>query len=122
MPKKILIVDDSASMRQMVNFTLSEEGYEVVEAENGREALDSMKGVAPELVITDINMPVMDGIELIKQIRSASDFKFTPVIVLTTESEESKQNEGKQAGATAWLVKPFTPEKLIETVKKVAGS
>ena len=121
MAKKILIVDDSASMRQMVNFTLAEEGYEVREAENGQEALDSMKGDKPDLVITDINMPVMDGIELIKQIRAAGEFKFTPIIVLTTESEESKQNEGKQAGATAWLIKPFTPEKLTETVKKVAG-
>ena len=121
MAKKILIVDDSASMRQMVNFTLAEEGYEVREAENGQEALDSMKGDTPDLVITDINMPVMDGIELIKQIRAAGEFKFTPIIVLTTESEESKQNEGKQAGATAWLIKPFTPEKLTETVKKVAG-
>lgn len=122
MAKKILIVDDSASMRQMVNFTLTEEGYEVTEAKNGQEALDSMKGGAPDLVITDINMPVMGGIELIKQIRAAADFKFTPIIVLTTESEESKQREGKQAGATAWLIKPFTPEKLTETVKKVAGS
>ncbi len=118
---KVLIVDDSSSMRQMVKFTLSEEGYDVVEAVDGKDALDKLGGADPGLVITDINMPNLDGIGLIKEIRANAKFKFTPIIVLTTESEQAKQDEGKKAGATAWLVKPFTPEKLIETVKKVSG-
>ena len=121
MGSTVLIVDDSSSMRQMVRFTLEEEGYTVEEAVDGQDAAGKISGVAPELVITDINMPNMDGIGLIKEIRANSQFKFVPIIVLTTESEQAKQDEGKSAGATAWLVKPFTPEKLIETVKKVAG-
>jgi two-component system chemotaxis response regulator CheY len=120
MGKQILIVDDSPSMRQMVNFTLAEDGYEVVEADGGQAALGKM-GDAVKLVITDINMPGMNGIELIKAMRAGEKTKFTPVIVLTTESDAGKQNEGKAAGATAWLVKPFTPDKLKETVKRVLG-
>ncbi|MEK6794924.1 MAG: response regulator [Spirochaetota bacterium] len=119
MGKKVLIVDDSPSMRQMVSFTLSEDGYEVIEADNGKAALGKLDGSA--LIITDINMPEMNGIELIKSIRGNDAVKFVPIIVLTTESEQSKQDEGKAAGATAWIVKPFTPEKLKETVKKTLG-
>ncbi len=121
MAKKILIVDDSSSMRQMVKFTLVEEGHEVYEADNGKNGISKLEAAEPELIITDINMPEMDGIEFIKQVRANAQYKFTPIIVLTTESEQAKQDEGKKAGATAWLIKPFTPEKLIETVKKVAG-
>jgi len=108
-------------MRQMINFTLSEEGYEVHEAENGKHGLSQLEAAAPALIITDIHMPEMDGIEFIRQVRTKQKFKFTPIIVLTTESEQDMQRAGKEAGATAWLVKPFTPEKLNETVKKVAG-
>jgi len=121
MAKNILIVDDSKSMRQMINFTLTENGYTVTEAENGRHGVEMLEEASPELIITDINMPEMDGIEFIKSVRQDDRFKFTPIIVLTTESEEAKQAEGKKAGATAWIVKPFTPEKLIDVAKKVSG-
>lgn len=121
MSTRVLIVDDSSSMRQMINFTLSEEGYEVEEADNGKNGLGQLETADPGLIITDIHMPEMDGIEFIKQVRTKQKFKFTPIIVLTTESEQEMQKAGKEAGATAWLVKPFTPEKLNETVKKVAG-
>lgn len=121
MGKKILIVDDSGSMRQMVNFTLTEEGFDIEEAVDGKDGFDKLEGVNPDLIVTDINMPNMNGIELIKAVRETDNFKFTPIIVLTTESEASKQEAGKRAGASAWLVKPFTPEKLTETVKKVLG-
>lgn len=121
MGKQVLIVDDSPSMRQMVTFTLAEDGFDIVEADCGTSALDKLSGASANCVITDINMPGMNGIELIKSIRSNDKHKFTPIIVLTTESEAAKQDEGKNAGATAWLVKPFTPEKLKETVRKVVG-
>ncbi|MEW5815480.1 MAG: response regulator [Spirochaetota bacterium] len=121
MGKKVLIVDDSASMRQMVNFTLSENGYEVIEAVHGKEGLHKLSDAEAGLIITDINMPEMNGIEFIKAVRTDSKYKFTPIIVLTTESEAAKQEEGKKAGATAWLVKPFTPEKLLEVARKVGG-
>ena len=121
MSKKILIIDDSGSMRQMVHFTLEEEGYEVVEAVDGKDGADKLDDVNPDLIITDINMPNMNGIELIKAVRRTDSHKTTPIIVLTTESEQSKQDAGKRAGATAWLVKPFTPEQLTDTVKKVSG-
>lgn len=121
MGTQVLIVDDSRSMRQMINFTLTENGYDVTEAENGKYGLEKLGQFQPELIITDINMPEMDGIEFIKQVRGIGDYKFVPIIVLTTESEAEKQAEGQQAGATAWIVKPFTPEKLIEVAKKVGG-
>jgi len=120
MEKQILIVDDSPSMRQMVNFTLAEDGYQVVEAEEGNSAL-AKASAATKLVITDINMPGMNGIELIKALRAGASTKFVPIVVLTTESEEGMKAQGKAAGATGWLVKPFTPEKLLETVKKIVG-
>jgi two-component system chemotaxis response regulator CheY len=120
MSDNILIVDDSASMRQMVNFTLSENGYNVTEATNGQEGLNKLNEIdALKLVVTDIHMPIMDGINFIKNVRAGAKHKFVPIIILTTESEENMQNEGKKAGASAWIVKPFTPEKLIETVKKI---
>jgi len=120
MTKKILIADDSSSMRQMINFTLTEAGYTVVQAVDGADAAAKFSAEFG-LVITDLNMPNMNGLDLIKKIRSAPVNKFCPIIMLTTESEISKKEEGKKAGATAWIVKPFTPENLLETIKKVAG-
>ncbi|MEW5745916.1 MAG: response regulator [Nitrospirota bacterium] len=118
MSKNILIVDDSASMRQLVSFALKDAGYEVTAAVNGKDAVDKLSGATIDMVITDLNMPEMDGIELIKQLRAKPGCKFTPVLMLTTESQESKKQEGKQAGASGWIVKPFTPEQLVETVRK----
>ena len=120
MGKKILIADDSSSMRQMIAFTLTEEGYTVVESVDGQDAISKFAADI-NVVITDLNMPKTNGIELIKKIRSGTINKFIPIIMLTTESEASKKEEGKKAGATAWIVKPFTPENLLETIKKVAG-
>lgn len=115
----ILTVDDSTSMRQMVSFTLKGAGYEVVEAVDGVEALEIAKTRSFDLVVTDVNMPNMDGISLIKELRNLPDFKFTPILMLTTESAAEKKQEGKAAGATGWIVKPFDPEQLISTIKKV---
>ncbi|ABC27364.1 MULTISPECIES: response regulator [Hahella] len=118
---KILAVDDSASMRQMVTFTLKGAGYQVDEAANGQEALSKAKSGKYDLVITDVNMPVMDGISLIKNLRAEGAYKFTPLLMLTTESGADKKAEGKAAGATGWIVKPFNPDQLVATVKKVLG-
>ena len=115
----ILTADDSTSMRQMVSFTLKGAGYEVVEAVDGAEALEIAKTRAFDLVVTDVNMPNMDGISLIKELRKLPDFKFTPILMLTTESASDKKQEGKEAGATGWIVKPFDPEQLLGTIKKV---
>lgn len=117
--KKILTVDDSASMRAMVAFTLKAQGFEVTEAVNGQEGLDKAKNTAFDLVISDINMPVMGGIEFISQVRKLDDYRFTPILMLTTESGMDKKQEGKAAGATGWIVKPFDPEKLVAVVNKV---
>ena len=121
MDKQILIVDDSSSMREMVKLTLAEAGYAVVEAENGEEALGQLSKNSVNMVLTDLNMPVMDGMELIRSIRKQEDNKFLPIVMLTTESEISKKEEGRSAGANGWLVKPFVPEKLLMVVKKVVG-
>ncbi|HEX4938607.1 MAG TPA: response regulator [Candidatus Kapabacteria bacterium] len=118
---KILAVDDSASMRQMVSFTLQGAGYEVVEACDGQEALNKAKLGQVDLVLSDVNMPVMDGISLIKNLRSLPNYKFTPILMLTTESAADKKSEGKAAGATGWIVKPFNPDQLLNTIKKVLG-
>ena len=117
----ILTVDDSASMRQMVAFTLKGAGYDVVEAEDGQKALDASKLKKFDLVITDVNMPVMDGITFIKHLRTEANYKFTPILMLTTESSADKKAEGKAAGATGWIVKPFNPDQLLAVVKKVVG-
>ena len=117
----ILAVDDSASMRQMVTFTLKGAGYDVTEAKDGAEALNIAKGKKFNLVITDVNMPNMDGISLTRELRALADYKFTPILTLTTESSDDKKRAGKQAGATGWIVKPFNPDQLIATVKKVLG-
>ena len=117
----ILAVDDSASMRQMVSFTLKGAGYEVVEASDGKEALDKARGQQFDLVISDVNMPVMDGITLIKELRALTEYKFTPLLMLTTESGDDKKVQGKSAGATGWIVKPFNPDQLLATINKVLG-
>ena len=115
----IMAVDDSASMRQMVSFTLQSVGYEVLEAANGEEALKLAKSKKFNLVIADLNMPHMDGVSLVKSLRNLTDYKFTPILILTTESQDLKRQEGKAAGATGWIVKPFNPEQLLSVVKKV---
>lgn len=119
--KKILAVDDSVSIRTSISFVLKQEGYDITEAVDGVDGLAKAKADKFNLIITDINMPNMDGIEMIKQLRQTDGYKFTPIIALTTESQESKMQEGKAAGATGWIVKPFTSEKLIAIVKKIIG-
>lgn len=117
----ILAVDDSSSMRQMVTFTLKGAGFEVTEAADGQEALNKAKSQQFDLIITDVNMPVMDGITFIRNLRGEANYKFTPMLMLTTESAADKKAEGKAAGATGWIVKPFNPDQLLNTVKKVLG-
>ncbi|GAB4259861.1 MAG: response regulator [Methylomicrobium sp.] len=115
----ILAVDDSASMRQMVAFTLKGAGYEVVEAVDGVDALNKAKAKKFDCVVTDVNMPNKDGITLIKDLRALPDYKFVPLLMLTTESGADKKQQGKEAGATGWIVKPFNPEQLLKTIQKV---
>ena len=117
----ILAVDDSVSMRQMVTFTLKGAGHNVVEAVDGVDALNKAKTGKFDLILSDINMPNMDGITLIKEMRALQNFRFTPILMLTTESTSEKKQEGKQAGATGWIVKPFNPEQLIASINKVLG-
>ena len=120
MDKTVLVVDDSVSMRQMVAFTLKEAGFEVIEAGDGKEAVAKLNdGAKPNLVIADLNMPNMDGITLIKEIRTMRAHKFTPILMLTTESAEAKKKEGQAAGATGWIVKPFNPDQLLQVINKV---
>lgn len=121
MGKLIATVDDSASIRQMVTFTLKGAGYDVIEAVDGKDALAKLNGKRVDLILTDLNMPNMNGIELISSLRSKAAFKFTPMVLLTTESQAEKKQEGKKAGATGWIVKPFQPEKLLAVVKKLVG-
>lgn len=120
MGKTILAVDDSASVRQLVGMTLRDAGYEVVEAVDGRDAMDRLQGPV-RLVITDLNMPRADGIDLIRHIRAHPTYKFIPIVILTTESQDAKKQAGRAAGATGWIVKPFTPEQLLAVAKKVLG-
>ena len=120
MSKTVLIVDDSSSVRQMVNFTLRTAGYNTVEAADGRDALSKL-GAPVHLVISDLNMPNMDGIELIKALRAGAATKYIPVVMLTTESQDSKKQEARAAGATGWIVKPFKAEQLVAVVKRVLG-
>ena len=116
---RILAVDDSASMRQMVSFTLKGAGHEVVEAVDGVDALAKAQGQKFDLVISDVNMPNMDGITLIAELRKVAAFKFIPMLMLTTESTGEKKQQGKAAGATGWIVKPFNPDQLLATITKV---
>ncbi|MFC3149307.1 response regulator [Piscinibacterium candidicorallinum] len=115
----ILAVDDSASMRQMVAFTLKSSGYQVIEAVDGQDAIEKLDGRSVDLVLTDQNMPRMDGISLVKKLRATPQYTSTPILILTTESSDQMKQAGKSAGATGWLVKPFDPVKLVEVVKKV---
>ncbi len=117
----ILAVDDSASMRQMVSFTLKTAGHDVTEAEDGVVALNMARSRSFDLVITDVNMPNMDGITLIAELRKLPNFKFTPLLMLTTESSSDKKMAGKNAGATGWIVKPFNPDQLLAVIKKALG-
>ncbi|HLO78286.1 MAG TPA: response regulator [Magnetospirillum sp.] len=121
MTKTIFTIDDSASMRQMVRLTLAGAGYQVVEAADGREALEKIGAFAPSMVVTDLNMPVMDGLTLIRNLRALPSCKGIPIVFLTTESDEAKKREAKDAGATGWLTKPFKQEQLLAVVKKVLG-
>jgi two-component system chemotaxis response regulator CheY len=117
----ILAVDDSASMRQMVAFTLTNAGHQVVSAVDGKDALDKAAAEQFDLVLTDVNMPLMDGITLTRELRSLAPYRFTPILMLTTESGTDRKMEGKAAGATGWIVKPFNPDQLIAVVSKVLG-
>jgi two-component system, chemotaxis family, chemotaxis protein CheY len=119
MPRAALVVDDSSTMRQMVAFTLCGAGYSVVEAPDGAAALRELERASFNLVITDLNMPIMDGVTFIREARRKPNGRAVPILMLTTESQEAKRQEGKQAGATGWLVKPFNPEKLLAILEKV---
>ena len=121
MAKTILTVDDSASIRQMVSFTLKEAGYLVTEAVDGQDGLDKARSGSFNLIFTDQNMPRLDGLSLIKQLRALPQYKSVPILMLTTESSDAMKNQGRAAGATGWLVKPFDPTKLLEVVRKVIG-
>ena len=118
MAKTVMIVDDSASMRQVVGFALKDAGFDVIAAVDGKDALGKLNGTKVEMIITDLNMPNVNGIELIKQVRKTGGYKFTPIVMLTTESQEAAKAEGKQAGASGWIVKPFKPDQLLDVVKK----
>lgn len=123
MAKVALVVDDSPTMRQMVAFTLANAGFQVIAAEHGKDAVAKIAGAPKmDLVVTDLNMPEMDGIALIRELRKMAEFRFTPILMLTTESTEDKKQAGKEAGATGWICKPFNPEVLLKTVAKVLPS
>ena len=121
MPKTIMIVDDSATMRQMVSFTLKGDGHEVLEGADGQDALNKLNTLSgkADMIITDLNMPNMDGIAFIKALRAHPKYKFVPILMLTTESVDDKKKAGAEAGATGWIVKPFTPTQLLAVVKKL---
>ena len=119
MGKKILIVDDSASIRAVVAFTLQSAGHDVISAEDGEDALNKLDGKSVDLIITDLHMPILDGIGLIRRVREIDLYKYIPILFLTTESQESKKLEAKQAGATGWIIKPFVPEKLLAVIDKI---
>lgn len=116
---RILTVDDSAAMRQMVEVTLTSAGYDVQQAQDGREALKIAGSSSFDLVITDVNMPEMDGLTLVRELRGMASYKHTPLLVLTTEASTERKMQGREAGATGWIVKPFNPDKLLATVAKV---
>ncbi|CAO3353850.1 two-component system chemotaxis response regulator CheY [Azospirillum melinis] len=121
MKKKVMTVDDSRTMRDMVSFTLRGAGYDVVEAADGQQAMSAIATNKVDLVITDLNMPVMDGLTLIRKLRAIPAHRTLPILMLTTEADESKKAEGRAAGATGWIVKPFNPDKLVSVVQKVCG-
>ncbi|WP_154115582.1 response regulator [Vibrio cincinnatiensis] len=119
MSKTILVVDDSAAIRQVVSLSLKSAGYQTIEAIDGIDALRKIQGIKIHLVISDVNMPNMDGITLLKELKKQPSTKFTPVIMLTTESEATKKDQGRLAGAKAWVVKPFVPEQMLAAVNKL---
>lgn len=119
MPKTVMIVDDSTSLRQVVSIALKSAGYDVIEACDGKDALSKLNGAKINLIISDVNMPNMDGITFVKEAKKLANYKFTPVIMLTTESQETKKAEGQAAGAKAWVVKPFKPEQMLTAVSKL---
>ncbi|WP_142849924.1 response regulator [Telmatospirillum sp. J64-1] len=121
MPKTIMSVDDSASVRQLVAMTLRNAGYEVMTAIDGLDALIQLKARPVDMVVADLNMPNMDGITLVRELRAQPAFRFVPIVLLTTESQAEKKTEGKAAGATGWIVKPFQQEQLLAVVRKVLG-
>lgn len=119
MGKTIMIVDDSASLRQVVAITLKSAGYDTLEACDGKDALSKMTGQKIHLIISDVNMPNMDGITFVKNVKQMDNYKFTPIIMLTTESQDDKKAEGQAAGAKAWVVKPFQPKQVLDAVSKL---
>jgi two-component system chemotaxis response regulator CheY len=119
MAKTLLIIDDSASLRQVVKLTLVSAGYEVIEACDGVDALQKLDGTRVHLIICDVNMPNMDGITFVRQVKTLPNYKFTPIIMLTTESLESRKQEGQAAGAKAWIIKPFKPDTLLNAVSRL---
>lgn len=119
MSKSVLVVDDSSSIRQMLAFTLQDAGFTVFQGSNGQEGLTALQNQKVDLVITDLNMPIMDGITFIREARKLSTSKVTPILMLTTETQAEKKQEGRQAGASGWLIKPFSPAKLLEVIAKV---
>jgi len=119
MAKTVLVVDDSASLRQVVSIALKGAGYEVLEGCDGKDALSKLTGQKVHLIISDVNMPNMDGITFVKEVKKLANYKFTPIIMLTTESQEAKKAEGQEAGAKAWVVKPFKPETMLQAVSKL---
>lgn len=118
MSRTIMTVDDSASVRQMVSLTLKDAGYSVIEACDGKDALAKLSGTV-DMIVTDLNMPNMDGIEFIRNVRANAQYKFVPIVMLTTESQADKKEQGKAAGATGWIVKPFKPDQLLAVAKKL---
>lgn len=121
MTLRVMTVDDSKTMRDMVAYTLRQAGYVVNEAEDGQKALAALRMSVVDLVITDLNMPNMDGISLIRALRKDLKFRAVPILMLTTEADAAKKSEGREAGATGWIVKPFSPEKLLDVVRRVCG-
>ncbi|CRL97955.1 response regulator [Pseudomonas sp. RHF3.3-3] len=119
MAKNVLVVDDSSSVRQVVGIALKGAGYDVIEASDGKDALSKLTGQKVHLIISDVNMPNMDGITFVKEVKKLANYKFTPIIMLTTESQESKKAEGQAAGAKAWVVKPFQPAQMLAAVSKL---
>lgn len=119
MAKTILIVDDSASLRQVVKMSLNQAGYDVIEACDGLDALKKLQGQKIHLIISDVNMPNMDGIAFVKEVKQQANYRFTPIIMLTTESQDDKKREGQLAGAKAWVVKPFQPAQMLAAVAKL---
>jgi two-component system chemotaxis response regulator CheY len=119
MAKTIMIVDDSASLRQVVNIALKGAGYDVIEACDGKDAISKLDGKKINLIISDVNMPVMGGIDMVKEIKQMAQYKFTPIIMLTTESQDGMKQAGKEAGVKAWVVKPFKPDQMLDAVGKL---